>query len=377
MPLSLNKPMAAGLALAALLAGGYAGPAHADVKAGVDAWSQGDYAGAVREWEAPAAAGDPDALFNLAQAYRLGRGVPTDPARAEALYARAAADGHLQAADIYGLMLFEQRRREQALPYIRDAARRGDPRAQYLLGIAHFNGDGVERDWLRAYALVTLANAAALPPAASALAEMDQAIPLAQRQQAAGLAIEMQAQAEAARNADRAAFSLSQVTGAPVVGASVPQPAQTGSVPPPLAAARAAVAEASRNDGTANPAGAGASYTSASAPAPESVPAEQPLAAPPAHLATVPAPASRESAPPAASGGRWRVQLGAFAVSSNAEALWNRVEGREELAGAQRLMVPAGRVTKLQAGGFPSRAAAQAACAALKRAGYDCLATDH
>jgi len=115
MPLSLNKPMAAGLALAALLAGGYAGPAHADVKAGVDAWSQGDYAGAVREWEAPAAAGDPDALFNLAQAYRLGRGVPTDPARAEALYARAAADGHLQAADIYGLMLFEQGRREQAL----------------------------------------------------------------------------------------------------------------------------------------------------------------------------------------------------------------------------------------------------------------------
>src|SRR5690606_2755140 len=124
MPLSFKQRMEAGLALAALLAGGYAGPAQADVKAGVDAWSQGDYAGAVREGEAPAAAGDPDALFNLAQAYRLGRGVPTDPARAEALYARAAADGHLQAADIYGLMLFEQGRREQALPYIRDASRR-------------------------------------------------------------------------------------------------------------------------------------------------------------------------------------------------------------------------------------------------------------
>jgi len=56
--------------------------------------------------------------------------------------------------------------------------------------------------------------------------------------------------------------------------------------------------------------------------------------------------------------------------------LWKRVEGRGELAGARRLMLPTGRVTVLQAGGFPSRAAAQAACSALKRSGYDCLVTD-
>jgi hypothetical protein len=43
-------------------------PALADVKAGVDAWSRGDYAVAVREWRGPAEAGDPDAMFNLAQA---------------------------------------------------------------------------------------------------------------------------------------------------------------------------------------------------------------------------------------------------------------------------------------------------------------------
>jgi cell division septation protein DedD len=369
----LNKPIAAGLALAALLAA----PALAEVRAGVDAWSRGDYNAAVHEWEAPAAAGDPDAMFNLAQAYRLGRGVPANPAVAESLYARAAADGHLRAADTYGLMLFERGQREEALPYIRDAARRGDPRAQYLLGIAHFNGDDVELDWLRAYALMLLANAADLPPAAQALAEMDQAIPLAQRQQAAGLAERMHAEAEAARKADWAAFSLDAPASAQVSGASAgpaPQVAQTVPVSPSpsIDAARAAVAEARRTDGTENPAGAGASYTHAPAPA------EKPLAAePPSHLAAAPAPASPEPSPPAASGGPWRVQLGAFAVSSNAEALWRRLEHREELAGAQRLMVPAGRVTKLQAGGFPSRAAAQAACAALKRAGHDCLATDH
>ena len=58
----------------ALLAALAAGPAAADVKAGVDAWSRGDYTAAVREWEGPASEGDPDAMFNLGQAYRLGRG---------------------------------------------------------------------------------------------------------------------------------------------------------------------------------------------------------------------------------------------------------------------------------------------------------------
>src|SRR5690606_28662656 len=105
-------------------------------------------------------------------------------------------------------------------------------------------------------------------------------------------------------------------------------------------------------------------------------PAAPPIAAAPTPPAPPPLAATPPSSPVAASGGPWRVQLGAFAVSANAEALWTRVEGRAELAGAQRLMVPTGRVTRLQAGGFPSRAAAEAACAALKRAGYDCLAID-
>lgn len=253
---------------------------HADVEAGADAWSRGDYTAAVREWEAPAASGDPDALFNLAQAYRFGRGVSPDLGRAEALYARAAAAGHSRAADSYGLLLFEVGRREAAMPYLRHAATRGDARAQYLLGIAHFNGDFVELDWPRAYALMTLANAAGLPQAAPALAEMDQAIPLAQRRQASALAAQLRAAA----------------------------------------------------------------------------PAEMPASP---------------------IDGRWLIQLGAFSVPSNAEALWNRVAGRAELAGARRVTKASGRLTVLQAGGFDSREAAATACAALKRSGHDCLVTDH
>jgi len=71
--------------LGAMLLALSAAPVLADVKTGVDAWSEGDFTRAVAEWEAPAAAGDADALFNLAQAYRLGRGVAADTARARAL----------------------------------------------------------------------------------------------------------------------------------------------------------------------------------------------------------------------------------------------------------------------------------------------------
>jgi uncharacterized protein len=383
---------------AALLAALGPAPALADVKTGVDAWSRGDYSAAVREWEGPAAAGDPDAMFNLGQAYRLGRGVVANTARAEALYARAAAAGHVQAADTYGLMLFQDGRREAALPYIKDAALRGDPRAQYLLGIAYFNGDLVEKDWIKAYALTMLASGAGLQQAVPAIAEMDRVIPLEQRQQAAGLAVELRQQAEAARNSALvdAELDARQPAGqeAPVEVAAVepsnpvPRPIPTVAVSPSIAAARAAVAEASRATGTESPAEAGASFARpggtqvaavsqpvfqapAPQPAPESAPEPAPVPAPEPERTPEPS-----VAPAPAASGPWRVQLGAFSVSGNAEQLWTRLSGRAELAGRERLMIPAGRVTKLQAGGFASRSAADAACRSLKQSGQDCLVTD-
>ena len=193
-------------ALGALLAG--AGPALADVKAGVDAWARGNYDAAVREWRDPAAAGDADAQFNMAQAYRLGRGVEQNPKQAEILYAQAAAQGHVKAADNYGLLLFQDGRREEAMPYVQAASDRGDPRAQYLLGIAHFNGDIVPRDWVRAYALLTLANGAGLPQAPPALQQMDSFIPLAQRQAAQALAQQLKRDGDARRAQQLAAVDL-------------------------------------------------------------------------------------------------------------------------------------------------------------------------
>lgn len=338
------------------------------------------------EWDDPAAAGDPDAMFNLAQAYRLGRGVAKDPARAEQLYARAAQAGHMQAADTYGLMLFQDGRREQALPLVTDAARRGDPRSQYLLGIAHFNGDIVQRDWVRAYALLTLANSEGLPQAAPALAQMDGFIPLPQRQQAARLASQLRAEAETARSVELAAADLgmqAREDAIPRPTSRVPRPIATTAVSPSIAAAQSAIAEARRATGTETPAEAGADFARANAvssAAPRVTGAVQAAPRAPATTAAraeVPAAVARDPAPARENfaSGPWRVQLGAFSVAGNAERLWSRLSDRAEIAGRQRVLVPAGRVTKLQAGGYASRNDAQEACNSLKRAGQDCLVT--
>ena len=345
-------------------------PAAADTKAGVDAWTRGDFAAAVKEWQAQAARGDGDAVFNLGQAYRLGKGVPQDLPKAEQLFGQAAGMGHLQAADNYGLLLFQRGERAKALPYLRAAADRGDPRAQYLLGISHFNGDLVPKDWVRAYALVTLAQQQGLPQAAGALQQMNEFIPIEQRQQGVQLAAELGSQADATRARQLAAVDLgSQVAGS---SPTVPAPPMKG---PTVASASDAVSQAQRVTGRDSAATAGADYArpatkvaapTALAPAPAPVPR-------PALKPAAPAPTPTPAPAMASAGGTWRVQLGAFGVASNADAAWAKVRARPELAGHARLNVKAGAVTKLQAGGY-SQAAAQAACGRLKAAGITCAA---
>lgn len=353
-------------------------PAQADVRAGVDAWTRGDFAGAVREWAVPAAEGDPDAQFNMAQAYRLGRGVDTDLAQAEALYAKAASQGHVKAADNFGLLLFQRGAREQAIPYIVAAASRGDPRAQYLLGIAHFNGDLVAKDWQRAYALLTLANSAGLPQARGALAQMDEYIPLADRQAAQPLAAALKSEADAARSRQLAAVDLALGTDAPT-SPVVTSPAAKAGLARPGGAPRVA-------GGTSTPESraAGADFTlppskptvvARQADSGEAVAREAVRVAASPVAAAAPASDSGPAKRATPSQGPWKIQLGAFGVTGNAERLWSRLAGRSEIAGRTRLLVPEGRLTKLLAGGYATRDEANAACASLKRSGQDCIVT--
>ncbi len=319
-------------ATAALLAS----PLAADVKTGVEAWSSGDFDRAVTEWRSPAQAGDADALFNLAQAYRLGRGVTADISRARELYAEAAQKGHVKAADNYGLLLFQQGEQNVAMPLIVAAAGRGDPRAQYVLGLAHFNADYARKDWVRAYALMTLAQGAGLPQAAAALKQMDDYIPLAQRQEAQLVAREIEAAAGNRRAADLAAADLG--TRDPANAALAPVPA-LAPAPSPI--------------------------TLAAAPVPTD-------ASSPAQAVRV---AARSQRATARKTGGWGLQLGAFGVAANAERMWSKLSGKSALAGTSKSLVSAGSVTRLRAIGFASRAEAQSACDQLKREGQACMVT--
>ena len=80
-------------------------------------------------------------------------------------------------------------------------------------------------------------------------------------------------------------------------------------------------------------------------------------------------PIEKAAAPVAPASGAWRIQLGAFSKRSSAEGLFKKLSGK--LAGRQPIYVPAGAVTRLQVGPYPSRAAAAAACASL--AGQACF----
>lgn len=302
-------------------------PALSDVKAGVDAWAAGDFARAVVEWQGPAAAGDPDALFNLAQAYRLGRGVEIDNVRARKLYEEAARLGHVKAADNYGLMLFQEGEQDKAMPLIKAAAERGDPRAQYVLGLSHFNADYAPRDWVRAYALMTLANGSGLPQARDALGQMDKYVPQAQRAQAQSLARELEAGAKSQRSAEVAAAEL---------GARPATAVRAPVAPVPKAPVVAAVTQPA----TPRP----AAFTPAAA-APSAVRRQ----------------------------GTWRVQLGAFGVAANADRMWSQLGSHAALAGTKKTLMPSGKLTRLLATGFASEAEAARACATLKSEGKACV----
>jgi cell division septation protein DedD len=296
--------------------GGNAPPAaqNPEVKAGIEAWLAGDHAGAIRRWRPLADRGDADAQFNIGQAYRYGRGVPLDLKVAQGWFEKAAAKGHGQAIANLGLLLFQNGQRAQAMPWVKKAADAGDPRAQYVLGTALFNGDIIGKDWPRAYALMHLAAGQGLPPAAANLEQMDKLVPLAERQR--GLQIAKQ---------------LDQKRAAPVAlaaRASKPAPQITRTDLPP-----------------SKPAAAGK---------PTIIRTSNPAAARPA--------------------GGWRVQLGAFSSSANAQRQWGSLKSKVgAFASLQPNFVPAGAVTRLQAGPVPNRAAADRLCAQAKAAGSACF----
>lgn len=310
--------MRAMLLIAGLL---LAGPALADTKDGVDAWERGDYKTAVDQWRAAAGKGDPDAMFNLGQAYKLGRGVPVDTWKAQDFYRQAAEKGHDVAADNYGLALFQNGRPREAIPFLEKASERGDARAQYILGTMLFNGVDIKKDWVRAYALLTRSQKSGLPQATSALAQMDQHIPADDRRKGVALADRM-------TGPNRA--PATEVAGGGAVTFAPPRP-QVAELP-----AKAPTTKAPTTVATSAPVR----------------PAARPAPSPPVAVAAV------------AATGNWRVQLGAFGDGGNARRLGSQMASR--FPGRTIDYVSVGALTKVVVGPYSSRAAAVAACGSVK-----------
>ena len=314
-------------ALALTLAGG---SAWADVKAGVDAWSQGDYAKALKIWRPLAESGDADAQFNIAQAYKFGRGVPQDMTAAIDYYRKAAAQGHAQAEDNAGLLLYQQGRQSEAMPYLDRSAERGESRAQYLVGISLFNGDLVAQDWVRAYAMMNRASAAGVEQAAKALEHMDRFIPEAQRKDGLELAATMTAHTQ---QPDQKIDTPANDASAPWRPAPSSAPVRTTTLPP-------------------------------SQPAPVAKP--------------IPASTPAQTGPTKQSDGAWQIQLGAFSEQARAEVQWKALSTKiPALVGTQHYTEPAGTLTRLLTGPFPTRAEADTLCEAIKSNGAACIVKPH
>jgi uncharacterized protein len=280
------------------------------VTAGIEAWQRSDYSGAVAIWMPLAEKGDPDAEFNLGQAYRLGRGVPANLSAAKTWFKRAANQGHVDAETTLGLLLFQNNDRAAGLKWLRQAADQGEPRAQLVYGTALFNGDGVTQDPVLGYSYVSRAAAQGLAPAKDTLAQVDQLLPAEDRRK--GLQI-----AQGPDNSTASAAPSEKPRKRKQAAKAKPEPQPV------------ATAEAS----------------------------SPPQSSPPAR----PAKATAEPRP----SGAWRIQLGAFSQRGNAEVLYKRLSGNSALSGRQPFYIAAGAVTRLQAGPFESKAAAAAACSRL------------
>jgi hypothetical protein len=223
---------------------------------------------------------------------------------------RAARKGHVDAQTTLGLLLFQSGNRTGGLRWLKQAADKGEPRALLMYGTALFNGDGIPQDPILAYALVSRAAAQGLAPAKATLAQMDQILPLEQRKK--GLAI-AKAKASAAQKEAMIAAKAPPAKAAP-------KPAVASAAPKPIASAAAQAKPTS-----------------------------------------------------SASGGGWRIQLGAFSQRASAESLFRRLSASAPVAGRQMVLIPAGGVTRLQVGPFESKAAASAACRALASRGQACF----
>ena len=379
--------------------------APATVKSGVDYWRAGEYPAAVAAWLPFAAQGDADALFNMGQAYKLGRGVTKDANIARDYYRKAATRGHLPAQANLGIALFQAGDKAEAVRWLKTAADRGEPRAQYVYGIAVYNGDGTPKNLGQAYGYLLRAKASGLAQATTALGSIEPGLNADARTAGTAMAAAMangspppairpSITATLARKFDEFKNPF----------AAAPKPVAPTLTPPPIVSARPATLPPANIAVVAKPVPVPVVVAARSTPAPAPVqiaaaaPAPQPATiddtppppkpvvvavAPPTATPSAaakpkpkPAPIKVADAEPAKPSG-WRVQLGAFSSKKLADEAWTSVKTKQASAigKAKPIFETSGPVVKFQIGPYADRTAARDVCAKLAFAGRACFVT--
>ena len=102
------------------------------------AWQEGRLEDAVAIWKVLGAKDDRDALYNLGQSARTGRGMPKDSSLAISFYRKALKLGHPKAGEVLGLMLFaDPATKNEGLALLQGAAKTGSPRANFAIAVTN------------------------------------------------------------------------------------------------------------------------------------------------------------------------------------------------------------------------------------------------
>ena len=114
-----------------------------DFQKGVDAYNNGDYATALKEWTPLADLGNVKAQYNLGLMYDMGKGVLQDYKEAVRWYQLAAEQGYSSAQHNLGLLYFNGRGvpqdHQEAVKWITLSADQGEVESQKNLGIIYLS----------------------------------------------------------------------------------------------------------------------------------------------------------------------------------------------------------------------------------------------
>jgi len=136
--------------IAILMAAALSGPARAGWEEAVNAYNNGDYASAAKEFRPFAEQGQATAQYILGWIFQNGEGVRQDYAESARWYAKAAEKGNPDAQYAIGSYFLYGtgvgRDTAQAAAWFRKSAEQGKAGGQYLLGYLLSQGDGVSRN---------------------------------------------------------------------------------------------------------------------------------------------------------------------------------------------------------------------------------------